>query len=432
MSRALLVFCRRLFSRSSFFRCCCTLTFDFPCNIQAIARVNGALLSALILVSATLAAGQQSETPGPVISKVLYNFTDGADGCCPFAGLARDKEGNLYGVAESNDYTHGYGDLFKLTPTRRGAYSFRVLANFSISRGAFCEYTPVVDDSGNVFGVCREGGLSTGTLWEYSSFGTFTVLHSFMTQDGQYPYDIVLGRSGSLYGTAFYGPGGAGTLWQYSRRTRTFTVLHSFSDGSDGGGPSGPTIDSRGILWGNTSFGPNCPGCGQGTVWKYDPYSEKPFSTVLDLTATDISNPASDFAIDKYGNLFGTADPIDDSNFGTVYEVQTENNYTPLLLYTFTSEQNGNEPFGEIRLDKRGNLIGTTESGGAFDDGTVYQVAYNGRTWQETLLHSFDFSTDGAFPSGLVPDGGCDKWFGTAETGGKYGWGDVFELSGIP
>jgi uncharacterized repeat protein (TIGR03803 family) len=390
--------------------------------------LNGMLLVILVVACATLAASQEVEVPGAVNSTVLHNFSEGSDGCCPFAGLARDREGSLYGVTEGGGATD-YGTLFKLTPSLEG-YSFRVLADFSESRGAFCEDTPVVDELGNVFGVCREGGLSTGTLWEYSSSGKFVVLRQFTTPDGQDPYDVALDRSGNLYGAAFYGPGGAGTLWRYSRSSQTFTVLHSFTGGADGADPSGPTIDSKGVLWGQTFYGPNCATCGPGTVWNYDPQSET-FTTVLDFTSTGISNPETDFTIDKHGNLFGTAWPVDHSNWGTVYELQADNNYAPLVLYTFTNEQDGNEPFGKLRFDKHGNLIGTTQYGGAYDNGTVYEVFYKDGTWQETLLHSFEFWVDGEFPSGLITDGDCDRWFGTAETGG-HGWGTAFELSGIP
>jgi uncharacterized repeat protein (TIGR03803 family) len=46
---------------------------------------------------------------------VLYNFTGGADGEYPVAGLVRDAKGNLYGTASWSG-TYNEGTLFKIAP----------------------------------------------------------------------------------------------------------------------------------------------------------------------------------------------------------------------------------------------------------------------------------------------------------------------------
>jgi hypothetical protein len=135
--------------------------------------------------------------------------------------------------------------------------------------------------------------------------------------------------------------------------------------------------------------------------------------------------------IDKNGNLFGTAWPTDGSNAGTIYELQADNNYAPLLLYTFANAPDGLGPIGDLSLDIDGNLIGTTEYGGVDNVGTVYELAFKNGVWQETILHSFD-GDDGSSPlNGLVTDNKC-KWFGTTVYGGAHRWGAVFELSDLP
>ncbi len=46
--------------------------------------------------------------------KVLHSF-DGSDGNQPYAGLTRDKAGNLYGTTRFGG-AHGSGVIFKITP----------------------------------------------------------------------------------------------------------------------------------------------------------------------------------------------------------------------------------------------------------------------------------------------------------------------------
>jgi len=43
---------------------------------------------------------------------VLYSFTGGTDGGLPYAGLVRDRAGNLYGTSSN----YGWGAVFKITP----------------------------------------------------------------------------------------------------------------------------------------------------------------------------------------------------------------------------------------------------------------------------------------------------------------------------
>jgi uncharacterized repeat protein (TIGR03803 family) len=86
--------------------------------------------------------------------------------------------------------------------------------------------------------------------------------------------------------------------------------------------------------------------------------------------------------------------------------------------------------FGNVALDARGKLIGTTYAGGSFGDGTVYELEPVNGGWRETILYSFNIS-DGLRPqSGLITDGKTN-WFGTTSEGGNYGQGVVFELSGV-
>ena len=77
------------------------------------------------------------------------------------------------------------------------------------------------------------------------------------------------------------------------------------------------------------------------------------------------------------------------------------------MLHSFYTD--GWFPKSGLILDQFGNLYGTTPSGGAYEDGEVFELTPGaGGVWTETLLHNFaNNGTDGWGPNaGLVFDAG--------------------------
>ncbi len=99
--------------------------------------------------------------------------------------------------------------------------------------------------------------------------------------------------------------------------------------------------------------------------------------------------------------------------------------YTESVLYSFKGGTDGSQPVAGLVLDSRGNLYGTTMSGGAFKFGTVFEVSSDGK---EIILHSFA-GPDGAIPyyGSLVSDS-AGNLYGTTWSGGASGGGTVFEV----
>src|SRR5208282_1082113 len=86
-------------------------------------------------------------------------------------------------------------------------------------------------------------------------------------------------------------------------QAQTFSVLHSFTGGSDGGTPlAGFAIDTAGTLYGTTSTG---GASGIGTVFKI---SAEGTETVLHSfsSGTDGANPQGSLLGDAAGDLYGT------------------------------------------------------------------------------------------------------------------------------
>jgi uncharacterized repeat protein (TIGR03803 family) len=90
----------------------------------------------------------------------------------------------------------------------------------------------------------------------------------------------------------------------------------------------------------------------------------------------------------------------------------------------------GLRPSAGLILDAAGNLYGTTVWGGTYGRGTVFELIHNaGGGWTEKILHSFiSNGKDAANPTAALVFDAAGNLYGTAEGGGSYGFGAVFEL----
>jgi len=217
---------------------------------------------------------------------VLYAFTGGADGGNPKAGLIQDAAGNFYGTTFLRGgpkpcawYGYGCGTVFELSPAglETVLYSFKGAAD-----GGNSEAGLIRDAAGNLYGTALNGGHSGyGAVFELSPTGTETVLYSFSngTNGGNPNAGLIQDAAGNLYGTSFYGlstgicTGGCGTVFEVSS-TGKETVLHSFAGGADGANPSGSLIqDAAGNFYGTASRGGSLATWpyGSGVVFKLAP-----------------------------------------------------------------------------------------------------------------------------------------------------------------
>ncbi len=75
--------------------------------------------------------------------------------------------------------------------------------------------------------------------------------------------------------------------------------------------------------------------------------------------------------VDKLGNLYGTTMTGGLSSFGTIFEIDTAG--TETILHSFGGSD-GKIPLAGLVLDSTGNLYGTTSAGGAYGGGTVFKI----------------------------------------------------------
>jgi uncharacterized repeat protein (TIGR03803 family) len=213
---------------------------------------------------------------------------------------------------------------------------------------------------------------------------------------------------------------------------KNYAVVYSFTGGVDGGTPAAGFVADKSANFYSTSLSGG--GFGQGTVFKIAPDGTE--TVLYSFTGGgDGGEPQSTLIWDKSGNLYGTTIQGGANNLGTVFELTPDG--TEAVLYSFKGgEYDGAFPQAGLIADAKGNLYGTTESGGSSvcggGCGTVFEVAHNGA---EQVLYEFGGSPDGAYPiAGLVADS-SGTLFGTTLGGGiqsnfcGVGCGTVFKLA---
>lgn len=200
-----------------------------------------------------------------------------------------------------------------------------------------------------------------------------------------------------------------------------FCRLTSCADGSEANGSL--IRDSSGNLYGTTLEGGAHNG---GTVYKLTLKGTETVLYSFGASSDDGTYPNQGVTMDSHGNLCGVTEDAGSHNAGTVFKVTPDGAET--ILHTFTSSpSDGAYPFGPVILDAKGNIWGTTSSGGRHGYGTIFRISSGG---VEAIVHSFDPSTgDGDTPfSGLVVDR-HGNFYGTTTAGGTYNAGIVFELT---
>ncbi len=136
--------------------------------------------------------------------------------------------------------------------------------------------------------------------------------------------------------------------------------------------------------------------------------------------------------MDASGNLYGTTNIGGAYNLGTVFQLHlnTDGSWTERILHSFNADgTDGYNPYANLILDKIGNLYGTTYYGGnQGGEGTVFELTprKNG-TWREQIILNFNYTDGGAPYGGLVFDS-VGHLYGTTEYGGSYTHGVVFAM----
>ncbi|MGC9993602.1 MAG: choice-of-anchor tandem repeat GloVer-containing protein [Candidatus Cybelea sp.] len=368
--------------------------------------------------------------------QIVYRFAGGADGQNPQASLI-DVNGTLYGTTaaggaycENTDSNgHGCGTVFSVTTT--GIED--VLHSFGNGSDGIAPTSSLIDVKGTLFATTAFGGgdcaangaTGCGTVFSITTTGTEQVLHRFAGSDGAVPYASLIDVNGALYGTTAYGGdvtyrSGLGTVFRIST-TGKEQVIHNFGI-SDGWHPEASLIDENRMLYGTTNQGGTY---GVGTVFNVSAKGVEQVLHSFRRRSPHGGRPLTAL-VDVAGELYGTTEFGGTFDDGVVFKIGTDGKTT--RLHSFGGGSDGVNPTAGL-IDVNGTLYGTTYLGGAHGDGTVFSITSEGT---EQVLYSFaGYPSDGEYPwGGLVNVSGT--LYGTTSSGGTFStydsYGTVFAL----
>ncbi len=318
-----------------------------------------------------------------------------------------------------------------------------------------------MDGQGNLYGVtansgygqadeiCEDGCGAVFKLSRNNSQWTLITLYTFLgVADGFNPQgQLTFGPNGDLYGTTLYGGfWGFGSVYSLSPPCKTacngriiwkHTVLYSFLGGDcntecDGRYSSTPvTFDRAGNIYGITEYGGfGNDGMGQGTIFELTPRSvrgkwEETQLHTFGKTQSDGIQPQGGLLSDVAGNLYGTTLTGGDYNLGTVYELAANGQtFTEIILHSF-NYSDGAYPGSGLIADPSGNLYGATYGGSS--GGTVFELSRSGDGWMFNVIYSSQPGQASSLRNLAMDASG--NLYGVGFTGGKFNVGTIYKLT---
>jgi uncharacterized repeat protein (TIGR03803 family) len=353
------------------------------------------------------------EASGNVTLITLVTFEDDTNGGTPQGGLTLGKDGNFYGTTMYYGL-YGLGTIFRISPNGifTNLYSFENID----TNGEFPTGTMLQSKDGSFYGTTYQGGTNgDGNIFKLNPGGAFSSLAQMGKPNGLFPQGgLVQGTDGDIYGTTLLGStGGGGTIF----RITTNGVLATIGFLGNGANPAAGLVQGTdGNFYGTTENGGSY---GSGSIFQVT--TNGTITTVASFNNTNGAFPQARLIQASDGNFYGTAAYGGTNNNGTIFRMTLQGltgTIIPLILFNGT---NGSYPQAGLIQASDGNFYGTTGLGGASQFGNIFQLNTNGTL---TTLYSFSGGSDGLWPWTELTQNTNGDFYGT--TGGTGGSGTVF------
>jgi uncharacterized repeat protein (TIGR03803 family) len=325
------------------------------------------------------------------------------------------------------------------------------------------------------------------------------VLHTFQGgKDGARPWATLLldNKTGTLYGTTEDGGNqlcqnyfdtGCGIIFSLSPSGKGWkeTVLYRFQGGNDGGNPRAPLVPRPdGYFYSTTTTGGDSQSIGtafrikpgtwkEEVIFRFPSYQKGAYpqgavafddkGNLYGLTPNgglsgvafelipsagewkevvlydNVGLPYAGMVLGHDGNLYGTTDSNGDFNEGSVFELSHGKlGWQFTNLYSFQDPAGAGVEPSDLTVDKKGNIFGFAADAGIvcyphpYSCGTIFEMTRSGGKWQENTIYQFKNLADGWGPGyGAPVFDRAGNLYGTTGGGGKYGFGTVFKLSPV-
>jgi uncharacterized repeat protein (TIGR03803 family) len=259
-------------------------------------------------------------TPGGKTT-LLYDFSGQDEDAYPDAPPIEATDGNLYGTAAGDFYGNG-GEVYRMTTLGNKISLFHL----DHQQGAALGDPLVQGADGNFYATASGGGNNDdcgsggcGVILRITPKGKVTVLHDFDGGgDGFYPAaPLIEGGDGSFYGTV---PQGGPDQWGVAFKITSggkFTILHSFTGGSDGRFPTAALLlATDGNFYGTTEGGGSAK---SGVIFKINPKGD--FSVVYSFDGITSADPESALVQHTNGKLYGDTAVAGTYGYGTYFSL---------------------------------------------------------------------------------------------------------------
>ena len=317
--------------------------------------------------------------------------------------------------------------------TAASAQTESILYNFSSAVNATGRFLQL--KSGGMLGTTYSGGTDADgnvyQLKESSGVWKYKQVYSFDWSAGANPADgVTLDGTNVYFGTTQSGGSdGYGTIYRLASSAHGWvqSVIHNFG-GGDGEYPETVLIadTSTNTLYGTTNSSSGGSGCGTAFSIK----TNGTFSLLYAFEGgSDGCHPQTGMTFGtNAGTMFGTTTSGGAYGEGTVFELkESDGIWSEHVIHSFKGGSNGGQPT-DFRVDANGNLFGVA-TGGLYGQGIVFELTKSAGSWKEKTIYSFRGGSDGASPVGLHIDLTTNAIYGATEYGGTYGAGTAFQLT---
>ena len=306
--------------------------------------------------------------------------------------------------------------------------------SFNGSNGS-APYAPLTPaGNGKFYGTTVGGGANaSGAIFEFdpSGSGSISLKASFspeFTNGGQPQAALIPSGNGTtFYGTAQLGGSlNAGTIFEFDPSGSGSITTKVFFDDVNGIQPQAPlTPAGNGKFYGTTAK----YNVGFGKIFEFDPTGSGSATLKADFNLANGSQPNSALIPSGNGTTFyGTASGGGVNDNGTIFEFDPTGSGSITRYVAFDGNKSkGSSILAELTPSGNGiTFYGTAQYGGAYDKGTIFEFDPRG-SGSINLMYSFD-GTTGSFPTAALTPAGNGKFYGAAERGGANDFGAIFEF----